>query len=165
MKWQIWGMCLRRPDFSSWKNEIAEIDDIFVRRDLYEGKYAPDPEGESRWLFVRRMETILLKSLICLFRYLKCAQKSDADCFIFRYLSEGGSCVLGSNWKIEELQYMIQFYTQDRMFRVELWFSPLCVFLIIRVLKWLGCTCLTWSCSTPKIEFSLLSCDSGTKFL
>jgi len=62
----------------------VEIDDIFVRRDLYEGKYAPDPEGESR------------------------------------YLSEGGSCVLGSSWKIEELQYMIQYYTQDRMFRVEL---------------------------------------------
>ena len=41
---------------------------------------------------------------------------------VFRYLSAGGSCVRGSSWKIEELQYMIQYYTQDRMFRVELWF-------------------------------------------
>ena len=39
---------------------------------------------------------------------------------VFRYLSAGGSCVRGSSWKIEELQYMIQYYTQDRMFRVEL---------------------------------------------
>merc|ERR1712117_258001 len=28
----------------------VEIDDIFVRRDLYEGKYSPDPEGETRYL-------------------------------------------------------------------------------------------------------------------
>lgn len=27
----------------------VEIDDIFVRRDLYEGKYAPDPEAEARF--------------------------------------------------------------------------------------------------------------------
>ena len=46
-------------------------------------------------------------------------RRKNAD-FLFRYLSEGGSCVLGSSWKIEELQYMIQYYTQDRMFRVEL---------------------------------------------
>jgi len=62
----------------------VEIDDIFVRRDLYEGKYSPDPEGETR------------------------------------YLSAGGSCVLSSSWKIEELQYVIQYYTQDRLFRIEL---------------------------------------------
>ena len=78
-----------------------------MRRDLYEGKYAPDPEGESRW---SDEDTLLRKK-----------RRKNAD-FLFRYLSEGGSCVLGSSWKIEELQYMIQYYTQDRMFRVELWF-------------------------------------------
>jgi len=62
----------------------VEIDDIFVRRDLYEGRYAPDPEGETR------------------------------------YLPAGGSCALASSWKIAELQTVIQYFTQDRMFRIEL---------------------------------------------
>ena len=56
-----------------WKDSIAEIDDIFVRRDLYQGLYAPDPEGETRWhLFMKRKCFYLIYKVLFLLQIFQC---------------------------------------------------------------------------------------------